>query len=1230
MFRPRLNSLLFVCFIISSQVFSQELYPIKLSAKQWHEKEQELRYKPDGRDFVIVNGKRLFTRAIYGTNTAFRLEAGDRPEFALYMPGMGGNVKLGLGNSKQTKWLTQADKITAKYRPGAMLYTIEDSSLLGKGKLFVELLALADGEGFVIQTRMENISEPIELYWAFGGATGKKFSRDGDMGPDPESSFYLKPENCKDNRFLISNKGTFQLNYGSGLQAGADGRYFSDDLKEPPKSTKEQQLSGVFSPDVTIKIANATNFISPSSLFDSEAILAPVAVGKMQVSNGQENYFSIFKPNSKKTITYVDLKPLFQQAESARQVLANRIIVTTPDPFINTIGGALSIASDAIWESPSYLHGAVGWRMRLNGWRGAYTADPLGWHDRAKTHLNAYAVSQFDSSYKGPIIPDTSMHLARSLEKINVGMFTKGYISRLPNAEAMKPHHYDMNLIYIDQLFRHFDWTGDTAFIREIWPVIKRHLDWESRNFDADKNSLYDAYAAIWASDALQYSGGDVTHTSAYNYFHFKKAALIATLMNEDSTPYLLQAKKIKEAMNLELWMQKKGTYAEFKDLLGNKLLHDAAALWTIYHSVDSEVPDKFQSYQMMRYVDRQIPHIPLRPKGLKDSGYYTISTTNWMPYVWSLNNVVLAESIHTALANWQSNRPDEAFKLFKSEVLQSMYMGGSPGNFVLISATDAARGESYRDFADPVGIFSRALVEGLFGIVPDALEKKLLVRPGLPAAWEYASFSSPDISFDFKRVGRIDVYKLDTRFSGTMNLVFRAIARGQVEAVLVNGRKRQWKNIADAVGSPVIEIIVPAAKRYEVRIIWKGADPISPLAEALLIQGQAVKQSFPTASLLKVYDPQTALKGLHTTANGFSAAVNTSVGKYTIFVQLKQGELIWWMPLCFSVVPPVELIAENTKEDNINTFRLQNNTATNMSATVHVNGYSASVQATPGKLSSPLTLPLAELIPGTNKLTVEYPDGKKINTQLINWIGEKQVMLETVDLVPYFNDKVTQIFKNKYLSPRPAVTTLQLPWQGIGDWPHPLETFDVNDRGLRKLAGDKNEILLPKGIRFNTPGDDNKNNILFTSQWDNYPRSTTIPLSGKASHAYFLMAGSTNPMQSQLTNGKIIVEYSDGTVDSLLLRNPETWWPIDQDYHTDGFAFSLKQPRPMRVHLKTGRVVSGEESKAKYNGKKIDGGAATVFDMLLNPAKELKSLTLKAISNDVVIGLMSVTLLRE
>jgi hypothetical protein len=48
------------------------------------------------------------------------------------------------------------------------------------------------------------------------------------------------------------------------------------------------------------------------------------------------------------------------------------------------------------------------------------------------------------------------------------------------------------------------------------------------------------------------------------------------------------------------------------------------------------------------------------------------------------------------------------------------------------------------------------------------------------------------------------------------------------------------------------------------------------------------------------------------------------------------------------------------------------------------------------------------------------------------------------------------------------------------------------------------------------------------------------------------------------------------------------------------------------------------------FSTRAIDGGAATVLEIPLDPKKKLKSLTLKALANDVVIGLMSVTLARN
>jgi len=120
--------------------------------------------------------------------------------------------------------------------------------------------------------------------------------------------------------------------------------------------------------------------------------------------------------------------------------------------------------------------------------------------------------------------------------------------------------------------------------------------------------------------------------------------------------------------------------------------------------------------------------------------------------------------------------------------------------------------------------------------------------------------------------------------------------------------------------------------------------------------------------------------------------------------------------------------------------------------------------------------------------------------------------------------------------------------------------------------------------------------------------------------------------MQSRLVNGLIRVNYTDGSSDVLELRNPENWWPIEQDYYVDGFAFTTDAPKPIRVSLKSGTEIP---ANYKYTGIKgfsnfgIEGGAATLLGMHLNKSKTLRSLVLKAVANDVVIGLMGMTLIR-
>ena len=133
-------------------------------------------------------------------------------------------------------------------------------------------------------------------------------------------------------------------------------------------------------------------------------------------------------------------------------------------------------------------------------------------------------------------------------------------------------NHYDMNMVFMDVLMRHLMWTGDLDFAREIWPAFQRHLAWEHRLFRRTYTTasgktlpLYEAYAAIWASDNLQYNGGGAAHSSAYNIFAFRFAAALARALGEDPTPYETEADLIHEAMQQLLWLPAQGAFAESK-----------------------------------------------------------------------------------------------------------------------------------------------------------------------------------------------------------------------------------------------------------------------------------------------------------------------------------------------------------------------------------------------------------------------------------------------------------------------------------------------------------------------------------------------------------------------------------------------------------------------------------------------------------------------------------------
>jgi hypothetical protein len=218
------------------------------------------------------------------------------------------------------------------------------------------------------------------------------------------------------------------------------------------------------------------------------------------------------------------------------------------------------------------------------------------------------------------------------------------------------------------------------------------------------------------------------------------------------------------------------------------------------------------------------------------------------------------------------------------------------------------------------------------------------------------------------------------------------------------------------------------------------------------------------------------------------------------------------------------------------------------------------------------------------------------------------------VDLSPHLNADLRSIFKQRYLSPRPDTVSMRLGYDGWTAWtfthwriPVPEIKFDR----LGELTGADGRLHTPQNARFMLP--DPERNIAFTSLWDNWPRSVTVPVQLGGEAVWLLLAGSTTPMQLKIANAVVRFKYEDGVEETLELVPPVNFWSLcrfgrlDYEYVRDGFVLP-KEP-PMQVML-------GENCRS------------IVCSWKLRANVKLASVTLETLSGDVVIGLMAVSVM--
>jgi hypothetical protein len=1144
--------------------------------------------------FAIHNGPAYFNRPLFGTHEPSMLLSGDRPAFAYWAPtdvGKIGTLYVGLVTPVGAKWLHEATDIGFEYQPGLTRHIVQDPMIPG-ASLEVTAVPLSMAEGFAVRLRwISKPSEAVRLVWAFGGASG---AGSGFRSP-PVPELHLNESDTTKNVLQVW------------------GNRFS--LTSPTMKGKE--ILGTCDLEGRLETKNVREVLQGPATAE-RAFPSPTAVAVFagEWPQAQPNVHLLFTMGGTQKLEQMAAQPakIFDESVEFYRNLARRVVVQTPDPHLDLAVEAMVIASDGTWIPPTFVHGAVSWMMPYLGWRIWEGPEAFGWHDRVRSSILAFASRQIQQGDARGALPD------------------------MLDSKAV---FYNMNEVFLAHLYYHYLWTGDRAFLASLLPVIEGILSWEKRRLDPDDNALYESCLNTWISDSHWYSGGDCTQASAYMFRGYQLAAEAAEAAGKDPKPFREEAERIRKAMNEKLWLRSRGHYAEFIDRIGSKRVHPEPELPTIYHPIDFGVTDQFQAYEMLRFTETN-----LRSETAIPNGGRLVWSSNWAPnhnkfYTHSTYELAFAEELNLAIAYYRAGQFDKAYELLKG-VYASMYLGAVPGGLSCHAYVNGAQ-RSNEEFADSISMFARTVVEGLFGILPELQRSVIHLSPGFPEQWRTASINTPDVAYRFRKTD--SEISLDVNTVRPARIHFRVpLFDSGLKEVLLEGSPARAR-VEAGLGQSLVDLTGPEGTRSRllIRFVPRNATlHFRPVA----VPGEVWTVRVEGSPLRELKDPQGVLGQARLSAESASGTIIGPVGWHTLFALVGGANASSWEPVNVEIRPAVEVLNPRLEAAfGRCRFGLRNNTAQEIDAKAHSlwagNGTTLDVRLRAGAEQQFTAEGSPDrLLLGRNRLDLSgFPGLGPVSAEVLYWPEappNRKESWRTLPLDSFYNDSFATVLLHHFWSS-------EYPYPVCRDYAidHLIPSAGRNripdDSRLRSSVDDRGVFLTHYGIPFAQRQQDN--NLVALSRWSEFPRQVEIPVHGPARKIYLLLSAITFPIQSHIANARVTVRYADGGKSELDLVNPDNfdngWGKFGgtDHYAANGMELlSLTQTRKKQSHsleILDQLDVPGLVRIRDLADKWEERPHADIIDVDCDARRNIESVELEVLSNEIIVGLLGVTLLQ-
>ena len=1303
--------------------------------------EGQLRYHPEGEAIVCQNGGADFNRPICCNQKFPVIYIGDRPRWAgLEYNGVFGHLDLALKRGNDVVWLHDFKNITSRYLPGRMQWILTDERFGGL-QLTIETTTLASGVGFAVRVRSQGAQPQDQLMWLYGG--------------------YLIGWGL-DGQTMVG-KPSDDANAPYEVHTGKDG--FDAQLIDPAKFIENPPplcVHGRFDVPVVQKKLSSKPPADAKALLT--ALAQPVDKGvcattelsdtkpinlALHVDCITDRPYSLYTPwSGSQHLTPAQLDPATRQfAQSIKDTPAQAFAagwehatrigrtasVKTPDPFLDAQVAASCATVYGLYVAPVFTHGASQWRCQMPGWRMLDGATAYGWHQLVKDEAAYYFKTMITNS------PNTAPHAnaVGTEEAADSRFYGRGRI-------GIDMGFYNFQTLFMEELVRSWRHTGDPALEAILLPALELHLEWVKDCFDPDNDGLYESYINTWPTDSVGYNGGGTVEESAYSYYMHLAAAEMCQHKGDTAGKdrHLTEAKKINKALHDILWLKRKGYFASYIEQGGHKRVHDDAWLYSEFLPIDLGMTTPFEAIRALHYTEWGLERIPL------PYGGELCHTSNWLPSVWSTRQLYGGDIYHLALTYFRTGLSDVGWKLLKGTFTESGFGDLKPkaayGNRCnFISPGGLSHPSCSVDFSDISSGFCRAVVEGLFGYLPDYPNGRVNVQPSLPTDWDHASINTTDYQLSFNRADSVDRYLIGLRTPAEMMLRLPVHAKRLV-GVTVNG-KAVKADLQPWFGCGMAIIRLPKGVKAEVQVTLAERQAVHAEQKLAAVAGQKLTLSA-AGPIQRVDDDQGCFTTHAVNGSSMVGECSTNAGHYAVIGLVKAEVPYWqvwklaltnpgqqrlsesknlrsadpgatWKPLDISPVangdirtifkqdyasPRPATCSVRLARDGyrpwtalywgspVPTIGLENVLKPSASQPAWVakdpkafgyrdevtidawlvpdampqdggrivdrsimgtyTGYlldtypgnSLRLLTANGMLTAPNVLTPGEPV----RVTAVYSAGKRIaklykNGKLIvsssdgafpqlavaeqalfigaDAIGGNRFQgeIQRVVLIPRaLTDAEVAADDGKLNPARHADAEWVLKDQTAAEVPPTVGQQVLVKRG--EVAASKPDSLLrdgqlmtPQGVPFVAPTA--MRNVAFTSLWDNWPARVTVPVDQGAAAVWVLVAGSTQPLQGRIANSVVHFRYADGVEERLELVPPLNFRMLcpwgGGDYNQESDAFALGDTPPLMVQL-------GSNCRAMLYGWRLRKGV------------KLKEVTLEALSQEVVVGLMGVCLM--